>query len=80
MPRSGTTGILLCHIEIDKLQLSLQNNRLTSRHFELLNHSWRYSLRKKQLKILHIGGNELPDPESELMEKIMNISVHTTCI
>ena len=66
--------------EVENMQLSLKNNRLASRHFELLYHSWKYSLRKKQLKILHIGGNELPDPESELMEKIMKISIHTTCI
>lgn len=66
--------------ELDNVQLSLQNNKLTSRHFELLYHSWKYSLCKKQLKVLHIGGNELPDPESELMEKIMKLSIHTTCI
>ena len=66
--------------EVENVQLSLKNNKLASRHFELLYHSWKYSLRKKQLKILHIGGNELPDPESELMEKIMKISIHTTCI
>ena len=66
--------------ELDNVQLSLQSNKLTSRHFELLHHSWKYSLCKKQLKILHIGGNQLPDPESELMEKIMKLSIHTTCI
>ena len=66
--------------EVENVQLSLKNNKLTSRHFELLYRSWKYSLRKKQLKILHIGGNELPDPEGEFMDKIMKISVHTTCI
>ena len=66
--------------EVENVQLSLKNNRLTSRHLELLYHSWKYSFYKKQLKILHIGGNELPDPESELMENIMKISIHTTCI
>ena len=66
--------------EVKNVQLSLKNNRLTCQHLELLYRSWKYSLRKKQLKILHIGGNELPDPESELMEKIMKISVHTTCM
>ena len=66
--------------EVENVQLSLKNNRLTSRHLELLYCSWKYSLYKKQLKILHIGGNELPDPESELMEKIMKISIHTMSI
>ena len=66
--------------KVENVQLSLKNNRLTSRHFELLYHSWKYSLRKKQLKILDIGGNELPYLESELMEKIIKISIHTTCI
>ena len=66
--------------EVQNVQLLLKDNRLTSRHFELLYHSWKYSLHKKQLKILHIGGNELPDPESELMEKIMKISSDTKSI
>ena len=66
--------------EVENVQLSLKDNKLTSQHLELLYRSWKYSLHKKQLNILHIGGNELPDPESELMEKITKISVHSTCI
>ena len=66
--------------QVENVKLSLKHNELKSRHFELFYHSWRHTDRKKRLQLLIIGGNQLPDPESELMEKLIKVSIHSTCI
>ena len=64
--------------QVENVKLSLKHNELKSRHFELFYHSWRHTDRKKRLQLLIIGGNQLPDPESELMEKLIKVSIHST--